>query len=70
MNKEMDDESKDAVSMRRFQECNENLILKGIYKELAKCHKSLYDEYVNQGFNEIQALDLVKTYIHTTLGRN
>ena len=53
----------DDVEYRKIQERVANMIAGGFHKEIAKTAKALYDAYVEVGFEEEQALDLVKITI-------
>lgn len=60
----MDEKTKQTIELRKLQESTANLINGEFHKEIAKWQKALYDAYVEQGFNEVQALELLKSYFN------
>ena len=59
----MDENDNIAVNGRKFQECQENILKAGIHRELAKWHWALFRAYIDAGFTDVEALELLKTHI-------
>lgn len=48
------------IEMRKAQEGLANFINFGMHKEMAKINKAIYDAHIKVGFDEKQALEIVK----------
>jgi len=60
---DMSEKEKQEIIYRKSQENLSHMIEGGYHKEIAKLAKAMYDAYIEQGFNEQQALELTKCLV-------
>lgn len=67
MTEERDDKDREIEQMKKLQELDQTLA--NISSTAPRLWRGIYDGLIEQGFNESQAIDLVKTFIQAAHGK-